>query len=98
MTFIEQVANKLSEEEKIEIKQAVKSNDKAAADNMYDKSALPFLFRKWKEYIPKVNQNIECVSCRKTVSKFWKDVVAHIDKNTITTRTGALAKDAGSSI
>lgn len=100
MKVIERIVKKLSQKEKQEIKEAVEKNNISAKKRMYDSSALPFLFLKWKRYFPQSPQNINCKSCRKAVSKFWRMVAECIEEKEKKhiTRTGALSPDAGSTL
>tara|TARA_R110000751_G_scaffold69282_2_gene140776 strand:+ start:273 stop:572 length:300 start_codon:yes stop_codon:yes gene_type:complete len=88
------VINNMSNEEKIEIKDAVAYNKTKIKNGKYDAGALSFMFKKWKELFPKVKQSMSCKGCRDSVVKFFEQVVDIIEKEeneNNKTLTGALS-------
>jgi len=88
------VINRMSDEEKSEIKDAVAYNKERAKDGQYDGRALGVLFKKWKKLFPTINQSMSCSGCRRSVVKFFEKMVDMIDKEEkekSKTITGALS-------
>tara|TARA_R110000824_G_scaffold86279_1_gene213621 strand:+ start:34 stop:291 length:258 start_codon:yes stop_codon:yes gene_type:complete len=72
---VEIIANKIAEEKKIEIIDAVNSNRKYMdSQGKYHPESLTFLFKEWHNYFPQVKQRMGCIGCRKAVTVFWENV------------------------
>ena len=74
MKLAEQIALKLSEEEKKDIDSSLAAIEKEKDSKMYHSVGLRTLFYFWRTYLPSHSQSIQCGGCRKTVHKFWKTV------------------------
>ena len=54
------IINRMSDEEKSEIKDAVAYNKERAKDGQYDGRALGVLFKKWKKLFPTAHTLVYC--------------------------------------
>tara|TARA_R110000824_G_scaffold242632_1_gene431289 strand:- start:220 stop:477 length:258 start_codon:yes stop_codon:yes gene_type:complete len=72
---VELVANKIEEEKKLEIIDAVISNRKYMDSyGKYSPNDLTYLFKEWHNHFPQLKQRMGCIGCRKAVTKFWENV------------------------
>ena len=93
MMSILNVINRMSDEEKSEIKDAVEQNNIKSKNGKYDGGALRFMFSKWKKLFPKVKQSMNCSGCRKSVVRFFEkmvDIIEKEEKEKSKTLTGGL--------
>jgi hypothetical protein len=70
-TLMQQIATKLTEEEKENIPKCLNSI-KHKKENQ--KQSLIHLFEYWRKYIPNVKQSIMCRSCQLAVIRLWTQV------------------------
>jgi|15BtaG_2_1085339.scaffolds.fasta_scaffold16354_3 oligoribonuclease (3'-5' exoribonuclease) len=75
--LINQVALKLSEDEKEKISSCLDSIENEKENK---KQALIALFEYWRKYIPHLKQQITCGGCQDTVKLFWTKVVNELNK------------------
>ena len=75
---IEVVAEKIKGEKRKEIMESVLMNkNHMDTKKQYHPTSIPFLFAEWHRHFPNVKQSINCVGCRKAVTKFWTNVVKY---------------------
>ena len=72
---VETIANKIKEQKKIEIIEAVKAN-RSYMDKYgkYSPDNLPFLFKEWHSHFPQIKQRMGYIGCREAVTMFWENV------------------------
>jgi hypothetical protein len=69
------VANKIPEERKLEIVNAITKNKISInSSGKYDSNSLSLLFKEWHNHFPSIKQQLGCIGCRKAVVKFWDNV------------------------
>jgi len=72
---VEAIANKIEQEKKKEIIEAVKTNRKHMDTvGKYHPDGLTFLFKEWHRHFPQIKQRMGCIGCRQAVTIFWEDV------------------------
>jgi hypothetical protein len=72
---IETIANKIEQERKEEIIQAVKqNNDSIEKQGKYHSRGLQLLFKEWHRHFPHIKQQLGCRGCREAVTKFWNNI------------------------
>ena len=72
---VEIIANKVSEDKKREITDAVVKNKiYMNSYNKYSPDDLTFLFKERHVHFPQVKQRMSCIGCRKAVTMFWENV------------------------
>lgn len=72
---VEAIANKIEQEKKEEIIEAVKTNRKHMDTvGKYHPDGLTFLFKEWHRHFPQIKQRMGCIGCRQAVTIFWEDV------------------------
>ena len=72
---VEAIANKIEQEKKEEIIEAVKTNRKHMDTvGKYHPDGLTFLFQEWHRHFPQIKQRMGCIGCREAVTMFWEDV------------------------
>ena len=79
---VEIIANKIKEQRKIVIIEAVKAN--RSYMNSYGKYSpddLTFLFNEWHVHFPQVKQRMGCIGCREAVTMFWENVNKYWNTN-----------------
>ena len=80
---IENVASKLSSEEKDLIIGLKASNDIEMRNNLYHNGALDKFFELWHRHFPQVKQSKSCRGCRDTVVKFYSRVADFVSNQRI---------------
>jgi ribose 5-phosphate isomerase RpiB len=72
---IQIIADKVTEENKIKIIEAIKQNNISIEQNgKYNSNGLQILFNEWHRHFPHIKQQLGCIGCRKAVTKFWNNV------------------------
>jgi len=72
---VEIIANKVSEDKKKEIVNAVVNNKiYMNSYSKYSPDDLFFLFKEWHNHFPHIKQRMGCIGCRKAVTMFWENV------------------------
>jgi hypothetical protein len=72
---VEIIANKVSEDKKREIANAVvKNRIYMNSYGKYSPDDLTFLFKEWHVHFPQVKQRMGCIGCREAVTMFWENV------------------------
>ncbi len=74
----EVVSKQLTEQDKEDILKYKKINITSMQNNVYDSGALAYFFNLWKLHFPKVNQSMNCQSCRKSVVTFYHKLAEYI--------------------
>ena len=69
------VANKIPEERKLEIVNAITKNKISInSSGKYDSNSLSLLFKEWHNHFPSIKQRMGCIGCREAVTMFWENV------------------------
>ena len=79
---VEAIANKIDEDKKQEIIEAVKINrNYMDTVGKYHPDGLTFLFKEWHRHFPQIKQRMGCIGCRKAVTLFWENVNKYWQSN-----------------
>ena len=72
---VEIIANKIEEDKKLQIIEAVTSNRQYMdSHGKYEPNSLTFLFKQWHRHFPQIKQRMGCIGCRQAVTMFWENV------------------------
>jgi len=72
---VEAVANKIKQDKKQKIIEAVlQNNNSIKTEGKYHSRGLKILFNEWHRHFPHIRQQLGCRGCREAVTKFWNNV------------------------
>lgn len=68
----------VKEDERQEIREALSKIKADEGKKIYNGQGLKTLFDYWHKYFPNQKQNMNCLSCRKMVHKFWGNIASEL--------------------